>query len=136
MVNANVRMLSRLMLASVVFLGVTVGAQSQPTYLKDKELRAALEDYTLIAQNWAEYYAADGTIKGKARQFGFVRTYDASWKVADDTVSYDYEGTAFDTASHLSLTGDTVRHFTLAGAPKTDGVARRVKGNQIASALQ
>lgn len=134
--KTNSRLVARVMLAAVVFVSVTVGAQPQPVYLNEKELRTTLEDHTLIGQNWAEYYAADGTIKGKARQFGFVRNYEARWRVADDTVSYDYEGTAFDTASHLSLSGETVRHYTMTNAPKADGVARRVKGNQVASALQ
>jgi hypothetical protein len=125
----------RVLLCSLMLACLVASADSQPAYLDDAGLRTALQEHTLIGNDWAEFYAADGAIKGKGRQFGMVRTYSARWRISEGKVFYDYQGTAYDTWSRLARDGETIRHYTVDGEPKRDGVARRVKGDQIASAL-
>jgi hypothetical protein len=132
---ASVRSACCVLLCGLLIVGLARAAQPQVVYLDNAGLRTALEGYTLIGKDWAEFYAPDGTIKGKARTMGTLRTYDGRWRVADGKVCYDYEGTLFDTCSRLRQESETVRHFTLDGQPKPDGVARRVKGDHVASAL-
>jgi hypothetical protein len=110
-------------------LATATSVSSQASYLDDAQLRETIVDHTLAGRGWAEFYRKDGVIVGRLLTFGVA--YEGRWRIANGTVCYDYEGTAQDTCSRLARDGDTVRHYTLSGSAKTDGVAQRLAGNQV-----
>jgi hypothetical protein len=120
-----------LVLTTLALVAAATSVWSQGAYLNDAQLRETLVDHTIKGSGWAEFYRQDGVIVGRLLTFGM--SYQGTWRIANGTVCYDYEGTAQDTCSRLMRDGDTVRHFTLSGSPKTDGVATRQAGNQTAT---
>lgn len=106
-------------------------ANAQPTYLTGNSLRRAIEGHTLLGKDWAEYYAPDGTIFGKFRFWG-VHNYTGKWTADKERICYEYpERPSSNTCSRLTLTNNTITHYTMSGELKKDGVARRKSGNSL-----
>lgn len=124
-----------LVIPLAVVLATTAGSsrsEGDAGFLAGAELQKILSGHTLRGSEWAEYYEPNGMIRGKARLFG-TRSYGGRWSVQSDRVCYDYEGTSYDTCSRLRIQGTKVLHFDLHGKLKTDGVATRAEGNQLAA---
>jgi hypothetical protein len=94
-------------------------------------LTELLSGYSLRGKDWIEYYSPNGTIRGKARYFGMVRSYIGQWSANEKSVCYDYEGTSYDTCSRLMVDGDRVYHYNISGILKADGIATRQFGNRL-----
>lgn len=107
-------------------------ANAQSNYLTGNALQNAISGQTLLANDWAEYYAPDGTILGKARKV-FVFDYTGRWTAYEDKICYEYpKNPSSNTCSHLMLNNDTITHYTMSGEPKPDdGVAQRRSGNSL-----
>lgn len=106
-------------------------ANAQSSYLTGNALRNAISGQTLLANDWAEYYSPDGTISGKARSM-FVISYTGRWTAYEDKICYEYpQNPSSNTCSRLTLSDNTITHYTLSGEPKPDGVARRKSGNSL-----
>lgn len=103
-------------------------ANAQSTYLTGANLRNAIEGQTLFGSKWAEFYESNGTIQGKA---SFLGSYTGQWTAYEDRICYDYPGENQDTCSKLTLSGDTITHYTLSGELKKDGVTQRKPGNAL-----
>ncbi|WP_430465107.1 hypothetical protein [Tabrizicola sp.] len=91
----NLTLLSALLLAMPAF------AQDLAT---GDAIKAAVSDMTIQGSMtssgpYAEFYAADGTIKGNG--------YTAAWSIKDDTMCFTYEGSAPDCWS-VRINGDQV----------------------------
>ena len=127
----SIRMSCVLLVSALVLGAGTRAGYPATTYLTADEVRATLVGYTLTGKDWAEFYQSDGTLHGRLRTFGL--NYDGKWKVVDGKVCYEYQDPAQNRCSRLMRDGDTVRHFTVDGSPKPDGVARRFEGNRTAS---
>ena len=106
-------------------------ANAQPTYLTGSKLRSAIEGQTLLAKDWAEFYALDGTIFGKVHYWG-THDYTGKWTAYQDRICYDYpQNKQSNTCSRLTLNGNKVTHYTLKGEQKNDGVTLRKSGNAL-----
>ncbi|PSB32047.1 hypothetical protein C7B82_06125 [Stenomitos frigidus ULC18] len=110
-------------------------AQSAP-YLTGNNLRNAISNYTLIGQNWAEFYQTDGNIAGRARKDGRVCNYTGTWTARPDRICYSYPAQhgepAHSGCSKLKLNNNTITHFDPTfGWQKFDGVATRYFGNAL-----
>ena len=86
------------------------------------QIRAAIADSTVqgnmdASGPYAEYYAPDGTIRGK--------DYTGQWSVEGDAMCFAYEGTP-KTCWNVELNGDQVR-WIKNGA--SQGTGTLVKGN-------
>lgn len=121
------RRLNVLLLLSSCMLASAASAQ----HLRGDELRAAISGYTVSGKEWAEFYAPNGRISGRARYFGMVRNYVGRWTAHDDRICYAYENSSFDTCSRLELRENLLYHYSLDGRLKADGVGRRIEGNTL-----
>ena len=90
------------------YLPLVLALIAAPAYAQDlatgDAIKAAIGDNTvqgsmLSSGAYAEFYAADGTVKGK--------DYTAKWAVEGDTMCFTYEGAAAD-CWHVKIAGDAV----------------------------
>lgn len=141
-------------LTTVTLMMITssvANAQSRP-YLTRNNLRNAISGQTLIGNNWAEFYQADGaTIFGKARRNGRIYEYTGTWTAENNRICYSYPQqhgqSAYSGCSRLTLNYDQttqttrITHFCdsvdirqgcwSVGQQKSDGVATRYSGNAL-----
>lgn len=109
----------------------TAQESGEKPFLADDALVAAFADATLIAPNWAEYYAPDGVIVGKVKYLGILRSFNGRWIVKHDQVCFEYQRAEYNTCSKFRRVADRMRHFALDGTPKADGESRRLAGNRL-----
>lgn len=112
-------MRSRLLLALALVLATGSVALAAAT---GDQIRAAISDSTVqgnmdASGPYAEYYAPDGTIRGK--------DYTGQWSVEGDTMCLAYQGTPKECWS-VEISGDQVR-WIKNGA--SQGTGTIVKGN-------
>lgn len=63
-------------------------AYSEGGDLTQAEIKETLTGHTLVGHDWAEFYLADGTIRGRARAYGLTFNSTASWSVSENKVCY------------------------------------------------
>jgi len=102
-------------------LVMTIGSAALAAATGD-QIRAAISDSTVqgnmdASGPYAEYYAPDGTIKGK--------DYTGQWSVEGDAMCFAYEGTP-KTCWNVELNGNQVR-WIKNGA--SQGIGTILKGN-------
>ena len=126
------------MLVTVCFLAGEVAAQEVPTtftipegvtILSENDLRTKIVGNTLAGvadgTKWVEYYAKDGTIRGK---WGGDR-YGGKWKISGSVMCFDYQGTEDDECNTIALEGNKGRLFLLDGLPSKYASVQYLEGN-------
>jgi hypothetical protein len=78
-------------------------------------------------KKWIEYYAPDGTLRGKADNLGAFR---GRYEFKDNAICYHYQGHAdWGWCAHISIIGDTIRFLEDGKLVGTDSNAKWLQGN-------
>ncbi|HET6157578.1 MAG TPA: hypothetical protein VFE34_04465 [Dongiaceae bacterium] len=78
-------------------------------------------------KKWMEYYAPDGTLRGKADSFGTLR---GRYEFKDNTLCYYYQGHSdWDWCAQVSVIGDTIRFLEDGKLVTGDSNTKWLQGN-------
>jgi hypothetical protein len=80
-------------------------------------------------RKWEEYYAQDGTLRGKADALGSFR---GSYEFKDNTVCYHYQGHSdWDWCGAISVSGDAIRFLEAGKLVSDEFNTRWLQGNPV-----